>query len=252
MTFKGKTLLGVSVLLISLLLNTNPVTAEDIAPVYFVKGLYYEYYQVEEGAKLLNLPVQSSYFNYAQGRSSLRPAFPENADTLSGGVRLIVLANVNSECLGYRGRKAIETLVKEEGVGLLLFGEYFMFGGGGYPKSIIGKMMPVELTDKYNLVKASAPMVLTPSSDNLFTKLSWADKPSVLWYHRLTPKRDAEVLVKMGNEPFLVVHPYGKGKVGVITGTVLGIKDGAMIPFWEWKDFPKFMAETMELLIRRF
>ena len=100
--------------------------------------------------------------------------------------------------------------------------------------------------------KSSTPLVLNPSSAGRpFRDLSWSEKPCVLWYHRLVPRADSEVAVRMGGEPFLVIRQYGAGKVGVITGTVLGKKEGSMVPFWEWKDWPEFMNELMNLLIRQ-
>ena len=225
----------------------NGLRAEDI---YFVKGLYYEYWKVEESAESSGLSVKSSFFNHSGGVSSLNPVFPDDPEQLAG-FKLIILANVDAASLGFRGRQALEKAVREKGVKLLVFGEYLAFGGGGYIKTLVEKMLPVTVTGVYDLVRSPEPLPLMPVLSTPYEKLDWSAKPSVLWYHRLALRPDAEIIVKIGNDPFLVIHPYGTGKVGVITGTALGKENDPTTAFWKWKDFPRFMAETVNLLMKK-
>ncbi|MBI3991359.1 MAG: hypothetical protein HY350_04330 [Candidatus Omnitrophica bacterium] len=238
------------VLFLSLFIFSNLCGEETNNEIYFLKGLYYEYYKIEQTAGALGLGIKSSVFTHFQGVSKLTPLFPNNPEDLSK-FKLIVIANVNAEPLEFRGRQALEKAVREDGVGLLIFGEYFSFGPGDYQKGILAKLLPVEVTGTYDLKSAENPMVLTPAAGKtVFQALSWADKPSVFWFHDFSLKPGVDVMVNMGDKPFFVTHSYGKGKVGVITGTVLGKKNANSIPFWEWKDFPKFMNEAIKALIK--
>ena len=44
-----------------------------------------------------------------------------------------------------------------------------------------------------------------------------------------------------GTEPVLFSSSYGKGRVAVFTGTVLGEPVGKEQPFWQWSGWPLLM-----------
>ena len=61
-------------------------------------------------------------------------------------------------------------------------------------------------------------------------------------------KPAAKVLVKAGEDPFLVVGSYGKGRAAVCLGTVLGKVPQDGHPFWQWQDWPRVMSEVISYL----
>ena len=127
--FRTSIFLLVWVFFFLLFSGLKTAVAEDKGDIYLLKGLYYNYYKVEEAAKIMGLPVRVSYFNQTGGVTSLKPAFPEDIESLAS-TRLFMLADVDSESLGFRGRQILEKAVRENGAGLLVFGEFFAFGGG--------------------------------------------------------------------------------------------------------------------------
>ena len=56
------------------------------------------------------------------------------------------------------------------------------------------------------------------------------------------------VLQGGGGEPLLVRHAYGKGRVTVFSGTVLGEPPAGMEAFWETPEWVSDLASTIRWL----
>ncbi len=78
--------------------------------------------------------------------------------------------------------------------------------------------------------------------------LSWQESPRVFWYHTVTPKAGAKVLLSAGGKPLLVAGTFGKGRVAVFAGSVMGDPPAGRLPFWDWQGWPAVLSATMAWL----
>lgn len=95
---------------------------------------------------------------------------------------------------------------------------------------------------------AGSPLV--PTSDHELTKgLKWEAKPLVMVSHQIVETKKAAVtLVTADKAPIVVVWRYGKGKVAVILAQPLGEAPPGGTAFWDWPDWPAFMARLVNWL----
>jgi hypothetical protein len=111
-------------------------------------------------------------------------------------------------------------------------------------------MAPV-LFDEKTVLRAAPdglPLVAGKDAPKGFGALAWGQTPRVFWYHALTPKPDAKVLLTAGGTPLLITGSYGKGRVAVFTGSVMGDPAHGLLPCWEWDGWPTLFAETITWL----
>jgi uncharacterized membrane protein len=137
----------------------------------------------------------------------------------------------------------------EAGGGLLVLGGYFSYGRGGIARSFLEDMLPVTFSSAWELTPAGTGAAVQPvKSMSLPSNLGWAPAPQCLWLHHLQAKAGAKVVLKAGDQPFLVVGEFGKGRVAACAGTVLGAPGAGQQPFWEWKDWPKVLFAAVDYL----
>jgi uncharacterized membrane protein len=104
----------------------------------------------------------------------------------------------------------------ERGAGLLMVGGYMSFSGfegkARYGSTPLAAALPVELLGHDDRVEA--PDSVTPVAGGGHPVLEELDGewPWFLGYNRFTAKPDSSVLMRVGDDPFLVVGEYGKGR----------------------------------------
>ena len=79
----------------------------------------------------------------------------------------------------------------------------------------------------------------------------WKDPACLYWRHIVKPKTGANVDLLAGNEPVLFSGGFGKGRVVVFTGTVLGEPVANEQPFWQWNGWPQVMGRMISWLAQR-
>jgi len=180
----------------------------------------------------------------------------ENTATLSGYSKniaelcrydVVVLANADASWLGFSGRAALREFVNAGG-GLLVLGGSYSLGQGYFIDTFLADILPVNVLSVRDAQPASPPLTLKPASTGLARVLPatvWTPAPSLYWRHRVTLKPGATVQLLAGTEPVLITGTYGKGRVAVFTGTVLGQPAGKDLPFWEWTGWPTLMHQTI-------
>ena len=75
--------------------------------------------------------------------------------------------------------------------------------------------------------------------------LDFASAPVAFFYHRLTPRPGAQVLLTAGSVPAVVTGTYGKGQVACVGLTAFGDPAPEQQPFWEW---PCWVTFTRDLV----
>jgi hypothetical protein len=98
---------------------------------------------------------------------------------------------------------------------------------------------------------ADKPLRLKPEPGGLGAGVSealWQQPANVYWRHRIEVKPEGKVQVSAGTEPVLITGTYGKGRVAVFSGTVLGQVQAAAPPFWQWTGWPQLLGKTVNWL----
>ena len=225
--------------------------------VLAVHGMWYREQAVERAlARMGGVFVDNCWESVPDG---LR-YYPDSYEGLMGH-HLVVIANVNAEAFGPLNRKRLKDYVAQGGAVLFLGGWYAF--GPGYHNSVFEEISPVTYPEKPNdppnqhsqgVWKNALPdgFALAPGKDIVgtgFGKLDWAANPRVFWYNPLNPKADAKVLLTVDGKPLLVTGTYGKGRVAVFGGTVLGDPPAGKLPYWQWDGWPAVLADTMNWLV---
>jgi uncharacterized membrane protein len=118
----------------------------------------------------------------------------------------------------------------ERGGGLLLVGGWFSLGRGGYARSPLARILPVELMDGDDRVNTPAGLYLRRASPHPITDgLAFDRPPVVTGYNVVAPRGlvaiDGRVVEVVGDRhavlsdtrvPLLVLGRHGKGRVAVL------------------------------------
>jgi len=212
--------------------------------VLTVRGLWYQEYGIERALARLGGAVISEAWHSPQ---SVR-YYPERYDELMRN-HLIVVGNVNGGAFGPVRRKMLKDFVEHGGAVLFLGGKYAF--GAQYHGNAFEELSPVSYADKDDLVGVpdGIPLALGPDAiGQEFAGLPWKAAPRVYWYHAVTPKPGAKVLLTAGGKPLLVTGTFGKGRVAVFAGSVMGDPQPGQMPLWEWEGWPAVVADTIKWL----
>ncbi len=233
-----------------------PFPRQQPLSVLTVQGYWFREYAVERAlARLGGANIERSW---VQVPTHLR-CYPAD---YAGLMRhhLVIVTNVNAEAFTPVQRKMLADYVYHGGAVLFLGGWYAF--GPGYHTSAFAAMAPVTFSsapnpppnaDSSGVWSAATPggWVLAPGKDVIgagFAGLPWAQAPRVYWYHPLTPKPGAKVLLTAGGKPLLIAGVYGKGRVAVFAGSVMGDPAKSQLPFWQWDGWPAVLAQTARWL----
>jgi len=149
---------------------------------------------------------------------------------------VIVLADMpaqSSDCLPNALLQQIVDAVFD-GAHLLILGGMYSLGKGGYARTPLASILPVELKGPWEVKSFRKPESLRRGSQTL-------QKADVLWYHDISVREGAKVLLTAGGKPMFVRRSLGNGTVSVSLGVACGtISSGANLqPFWEnqaWRE----------------
>ena len=147
---------------------------------------------------------------------------------------MVVLADVETKGLNYGQVLMLSEWVKDGG-GLLILGGPLTLGQDDNMKRAWPLMLPVDLKGPWEIRKCEPPVKLPTLGD-----------ATVMYRHMVTPKAGAEVLLQgAGEEPLLVGKGYGKGRVAVFTGTVMGEPPAGSKGFWETEQWKQELGKAI-------
>ncbi len=227
--------------------------------VLVVRGLWNEQYRIDEGlARAGTALIDDAWVWDGTGCGWPSPGdqgggglmdFPDAAGL--AGYDVVVVANVNAKAFG-KGADDLVDYVRNGG-SLFLLGGRFAFGKA-YKESALAAVAPVEfpgLKQWGSDLTAAFGRELKPGADRIgsgFAGLAWDRKPVLYWYHDVTPKSGARVLLAAGDAPVLVAGESGKGRVVVFAGTVMGDPAEGQAAFWAWDGWPAIEAAALQWL----
>lgn len=137
------------------------------------------------------------------------------------------------------------------GGGFMMIGGYLSFmgieGKANYKNSVLADVLPVVMMDGDDRVEK--PQGVQPETVKVHAVTeglgSW---PRFLGYNRFAAKADADVLVQIEEDPFLVLGSYGEGKTACFASDCAphwGPKE-----FMDWEHYQKLWARILEQIKR--
>lgn len=205
--------------------------------LYF--GLYTQWYRIEEALK----PLPESSLRIVNARSDGADFLPSEEEIAAFDV--VVLSDVNHGSIREAGLTVIASFVRRGG-GLLVLGGPFTYGQGKYEDSSLPDLLPIQKPGRFDLKWEKAGLPLAEATTHGILKgLDFSARPHVFWIHEGSPKRESTVVLKAGDRPLLVLGQPGQGRVAAFLGTPLGTVPEGLLPFWEWKDWPLLLRNTL-------
>lgn len=137
------------------------------------------------------------------------------------------------------------------GGGFMMIGGYLSFmgieGKANYKNTVLAEVLPVELMDVDDRVEKPQGVQPETVKEHAITEGlgSW---PRFLGYNRFTAKADAEVLVSIEEDPFVVTGQFGQGKTACFASDCAphwGPKE-----FMEWEHYQKLWTRILEHIKR--
>lgn len=240
----------------------------DAEPLRFhvVRGLWSREYRLDEAMALAGAgSVTESWHAHGMGFgyvgawdanvSGSVPEFPDTAENLLAN-HVLVICNINAKAFTQSQQTLIQEFIRNGG-GVLFLGGRFAFGSQ-WAGSSLAEVAPVSFVgvgkdgeQAFDLKSTAKGLVLIAGPDRLGDKpspLDWEQTPRVFWYHDVKPKSDSQVVLVADGNPLLVTGTYGKGRVALFAGSVMGEPPDGSLPFWQWNDWPHLMAEVMAWL----
>lgn len=137
------------------------------------------------------------------------------------------------------------------GGAFVMIGGYLTFQGieakGAYHNTVIEEILPVQLLSGDDRVECSnglVPCSIAPDHPVMAgVEGPW---PQILGYNRLIPKDGAEILATVGEDPFLAIGSYGKGKTCAYATDCA--PHWSPIPFCTWPGYVKLWGNLVNYL----
>jgi hypothetical protein len=147
----------------------------------------------------------------------------------------VVLANYDFAFTSWQQRRNLRDFVRDGGR-LVILGGIATLGQGAMKNTYLEEMLPVTLKGDSEVVPCATPVLLGGKSGKPYD-----DRPALFWLHNVTFLPKAEVMAYAGAEPVAAFQAYGKGRVGVFAGTVLGEPAAGERAFWETESWTKLL-----------
>ena len=164
------------------------------------------------------------------------------------GLDAVVLNNVSAEALSPNDQALLVDYVRHGG-GLLVLGGWYAFGGGRYADSALAKLLPVVCAPPFDIKPHKPGLALTRGPGRLFSRIDWSGDPIVLWRQDVAGiKKGAQVVLKAGDKPFVVVWKHGEGRVACVLASVTGTSTPTGKVFFEWRQWPAVLGELLQWL----
>jgi hypothetical protein len=193
---------------------------DDEFDVFFMKGLFSENYKIENVLEKLKneFKVNCEYGYYSIGIEGPRITyFPFDYNEIMKK-DIIILGNVNLECLGNLGIEILNDYLRNGG-NILILGGQVSYGGGGLKETPLYEILPVEISSNPFDIELNKNSYLILDKE-FFKGIKLKNKIYSPYIHKVKVREDSDVLIRTNKgEPFLIYKKLkGKGKIFCITG----------------------------------
>ena len=216
----------------------------------------------EDGQQLHDALVSGGHTVEWMRTSRVAAHFPETMAALAD-YDVIILSDVGSNSLLFHPQMLAQSVRRPNrlallrdwvagGGGLVMIGGWMSFSGidgrARYHDTPLEQALPVTCTpwdDRAERPEGVVPDVVAPHPVLDGVPEPW---PFFLGYNKVTPRAEAEVLLKIGSDPLLALWSYGDGRAAAFTSDCA--------PHWgppgflEWQGYPRFWCNLVERLAR--
>ncbi len=214
--------------------------ADEKLHVLLVRGVWNRMYHLDEAvARLPEAVATTAYTSYGFQPQAQILGFTWDWEHIYGQ-DVAVLANFQTRGFALGLQRMLQKRVADGG-GLVVLGGLYTLGQGRAMQYGWPEMLPVELNMPFEIRKCDLPVVLGQPDRALgLGRIAWPRPAVVNYRHLVKPKAGTTVLLAGSKgEPLLVGGQYGRGRVVVFTGTVLGEPPAGQVGFWQspaWAD----------------
>lgn len=229
--------------LTSLDLAGMPARQGTSKKAHLIRGLWHDYFGLDEALGHAGIESTESWERITTDHAIIPVGLPVSVSEMLE-YDLIALLNVAGPTLQPVRRKNLREYVHRGGT-LLVAGGTRAFGHGGYERTFLAEILPVEGA-KFDFGKADGmAQLIRPAIDHPITNgISFSAEPRNFFCHDVLPKRGATVILEAGNRPILTVWKLDRGTVYAMTGTPLG-ESNQGIPWWEWDEWQTILARIL-------
>jgi uncharacterized membrane protein len=227
-------------------------TPNDPPRVLFLRGLWAEWFRVEESLRNVayNSQLKTGWLRSSPvglGFSYWPADYPE---ILS--FDLIVLGNVPAQPFDLVGQEMLADYVKGGG-NLLILGGDRAFGQAGFENRNFLDVLPVEPGGPYNWRPVEdGGRLAGAGSHAILEGVAFAGIERVFYSHLSKPRDGAVVVATVGSRPFLVVGETAEGgRIACVLGTPFGEAGNGEAAFWDAPAYVRLMQNTIKWLLRR-
>jgi uncharacterized membrane protein len=186
--------------------------------------------------------------------------FPATAEQL-GAYDVVVLSDIPSDTIllhpdtfehGKRTPDRLAALAAyvEGGGGFLMIGGYMSFSGIGgkarYAATALRDVLPVEMLVGDDRIEAPAGCHPRAERDHPLLIGLDSEWPYFLGYNRFRAREESDVLLTVGDDPFLVVGRYGRGRVAAFASDCA--PHWGSPAFLEWPSYGRFWGQLSDWL----
>ncbi len=229
----------------------------EVPKVHVARGLWWNHWRIYEAIALMGGAVSdASYDVYGNpggyhGVGAPLGDFPSSQNAIRK-YDLIIIVNCRSAAIGQKRQELLAEWVREGG-GLLVIGGPMAFGEGNYHGSPIEAVLPVTVSAARDMVRASSDGgVASSGSEGAPAGEMTLDDAMLIYYHTgLEVKPGARVVLTVEGKPLMILHEIGKGRVGVLAGTVCGVPGEGQVPLWETGRWPAALSASLDWLARK-
>mgnify|MGYP001231314657 FL=1 len=154
--------------------------------------------------------------------------FPDTAEELASAFDVVLFSDIAADTLLLHPDTLLRSIIRPnrlrgvqefvaQGGGFSMIGGYMSFAGiegkANYRHTPIAEILPVVIEsgdDRIEIPEGFRPQIVDASHPILQGIPD--DWPVLLGYNRFSAKRDGRILVRHGDDPFLVAGTYGKGR----------------------------------------
>lgn len=146
-------------------------------------------------------------------------------------------------------------LLKEyvlKGGALLMVGGYMTFSGidgkGKWQDTAVQDVLPVKVLPTDDRMEYCQGIQPYPVQEHLVLEGVGKDWPKVLGYNRTIAKDEAQVIAKVGEDPFIALAEYGQGRSAVFTTDCA--PHWAPAEFCEWNGYGRIFLNLVKWLTK--
>ena len=213
------------------------------------RGPFHDTWQVPQAATRAGVQdIRGTYFKTEPSFGSSLTYLPESFEAWFD-YDLVVLNNVDADCLDDFGREGLRDFVKAGG-SLLVLGGMYAYGGGNYAGTQLEDLLPVAMNAKNVRIQplASGVLQVAPGAHVLKGSLL-TGAPTCFWWQDGQPKTGAWVELTAGGKPFLVCGTFGSGRVAAVLGNVCGESQPGRPAFWEDPQWVPTLEKVIHWLV---